>query len=308
MTAICMFCAAGCGAAPAAAEETAELPALHVEEGSLRTEDGKEIQLRGVSTHGIAWYGEYLNASAMQSVKAAGGNVVRIAMYTDGEGGYAAQPDVNLKRVLCGIEDAAAAGLYVIVDWHILSDGDPGTHLSEAITFFDAIASRYPDSPNILYEVCNEPNGVTWSVIKDYAYAIVPVIRQYNENAVILLGTPNYCKNITDAVYDPFPAENIMYTFHYYAGESSGYEALDEALKENVPVFVSEWGIGEYGADDGSAFADYLNKNGISWCAWSLCNKDEAYSLLRPDSRKLGAFQEEDLTETGKMIFDKLTG
>ena len=283
-----------------------EIVPLKVSDGALCDGQGKKVQLRGVSTHGIAWYGEYLNAGAMQSVRDAGGNVIRIAMYTAGEEGYVLDPEMNLERVFSGIEDAAAAGLYVIVDWHILQDGDPNEHLAEAITFFDAVASGYGDLPNILYEICNEPSGVSWDSIKEYAHAVIPVIRRYDADAVILLGMPDYSTQLSYGWIDPFPDDNLLYTFHYYAGEHRNFGMLKEAVERGIPVFVSEWGVGEEGIGDGEAFADYLWENGISWCAWSLCNKDEPYSLIRSDVTELGGWKSDDLTECGRMIFKEL--
>ena len=321
----------GCAGTPAEDENSPALPALHVLGAALCNEKDEPVQLRGVSTHGIAWFPQYVNAGAFRSVKEAGGNVIRLAMYTEADDGYLYAPEKNLTLTLQGIEDALALDLYVIVDWHILADGDPNLHLAEAITFFDAVASRYPGEPGILYEICNEPNGVPWDGIRQYAYAISHVIRQYSPDAVLLLGVPDFSSRLEYPMTDPFPQENILYTYHYYAGEHQNYDSLKNAVEAGLPVFVTEWGIGEKAGaagtgdtkagealtgsdakapalDEGKAFADYLNDHGISWCAWSLCNKEESYSLLRPDSWKAGRFGPEDLSETGSLIFKGLAG
>ncbi|MBR2669500.1 MAG: glycoside hydrolase family 5 protein [Solobacterium sp.] len=290
---------AGCSSST---QEPAVKP-LHVENGKLCDPQGKQVQLRGVSTHGIEWYGEYLNAGMMRSVKEAGGNVVRIAMYTDTERGYVNAPEENLRRVIAGIEDAIAEDMYVIVDWHILKDGNPLTHLAQAINFFDAVASRYPNTPNILYEICNEPNNSSWDDITEYAYQIIGVIRQYAADAVIIVGTPSYSGQLSYAQMSPISAENLLYAFHYYSGEHWTWERLETAVNEQLPVFVSEWGIGKGGSEDAEAFLKYMNKSNISWCAWSLCNKDEPYSILKPECMKYSSFMEDDLSETGKLIF-----
>ncbi|MBQ6221607.1 MAG: glycoside hydrolase family 5 protein [Solobacterium sp.] len=298
LLAIVLMMCAGC----TASQKPAVTP-LHVENGALCDSQGKTIQLRGVSTHGIEWYGEYLNAGMMRTVKEAGGNVVRIAMYTDTERGYVHAPEENLRRVIAGIEDAIAEDMYVIVDWHILNDGDPMMHITEAINFFDALASRYPDTPNILYEICNEPNGTSWPTITEYAYQIIGVIRQYAPDAVVIVGVPEYSSQLSFAWFDPINAENLLYAYHYYAGEHWNWKALEEAMEKHFPVFVSEWGIGEGGSEDAEKFLQFLNRKKISWCAWSLCNKDEPYSLLRPESMNYGNFTEEDFSEAGKLIF-----
>lgn len=286
---------------------------LRVTEGHLTDSAGETFQLRGVSTHGIAWYPQYINAGAFASVKRAGGNVIRIAMYTDTENGYLADPDENMTLMLQAIENARSQDLYVIVDWHILSDGDPNEHLDRAITFFDAVASRYAKDPAILYEICNEPNGVGWDAIQSYAYAIFPVIRQYSPEAVIILGTPGYSGDLREPILRPFPGENYLYAYHFYAGQHEDYDLLTYALEKNIPVMVSEWGI-NYGVDGqpaleaGREFVSFLNEGGVSWCAWSLCNKDEVFSLIKPDCTALSGWKNEELTEVGRVIFEALRG
>ena len=53
--------------------------------------------------------------------------------------GYCTDGDKEeLKELLRrGVEYAAVQDMYVIVDWHILSDNDPNLHKAEALTFFD---------------------------------------------------------------------------------------------------------------------------------------------------------------------------
>ena len=153
---------AACGKQEAKSNGVSTYGQLTVQNGILTDARGKPFQLRGLSTHGIAWYPQYINAGSFQSVKEAGGNVVRIAMYTDTENGYMADPETNMTLMRQAIENARSLDMYVLVDWHILSDGDPTTNLDAAITFFDAVASQYPADPAILYEICNELNNVEW--------------------------------------------------------------------------------------------------------------------------------------------------
>lgn len=286
---------------------------LSVSEGQLVNQRGEAFQLRGMSTHGICWFPEYINSGSFSQIKQAGGNLIRVAMYTDTETGYLAEPEINLALVIQAIENAKSLDMYVLVDWHILSDGDPNANLDAAITFFDAVASRYPNDPAVLYEICNEPNGVQWDAIQEYAYAIFPVIRQYSPNAVIVLGTPDYAYDLAPAILHPFPGENFLYAFHYYAGQHPHYNLLEYALEKDLPVMVSEWGIntdkdGKPALEAGEEFVRFLNSSGISWCGWSMCNKDEVFSLLKPECEKLSDWLEEDLTDVGKLLFSHLDG
>ena len=66
-----------------------------------------------------------------------------------------------------------------------LDDNNPMTYKEEAKEFFDEMSREYKDIPNVLYEICNEPNGeeVTWDdVIKPYAEEMIEVIRNNSKN------------------------------------------------------------------------------------------------------------------------------
>lgn len=303
----------GCTGGGAAEDPVGAHGQLTVTDGTLTDAQGQPVQLRGMSTHGIAWYPEFLNTGAFQAVRSAGGNVIRLAMYTDTENGYLADPETNFERLTTGVDLAKELGMYVILDWHILSDGDPNAHVDEAVAFFGRVAERYADDPAVLYEICNEPNGVDWAAIRRYAERVIPVIRAQAKDALILVGTPNYSGDLSGPLLDPLPYDNLLYAYHFYAGMHPNYEALVAARSRNLPVFVSEWGISE---DDtgspalaaGRDFADYLNENGLSWCAWSLCTKDEVFSALKPDAAPDGNWTEADLTEVGQVLFAALQG
>lgn len=168
--------------------------ALHVENGKLTDENGNTVQLYGMSTHGIAWFPQYINYDSLRTLRDDWNtNCIRLAMYTAEYGGYCAGGDKEQLKQLVkdGVSYATELGMYVIVDWHILSDCDPNQNKDEAIAFFREMAEVFADNDNVLYEICNEPNGGTsWDSIKSYAEEVIPVIRAQKPDAVILVGTP----------------------------------------------------------------------------------------------------------------------
>ena len=188
--------------AAALAESEVDAPsrcgALQVTDGRLTDAKGNPVQLRGISTHGLAWYPDYVNIDCFRQLREEwGANVIRLAMYTAENGGYCTDGDRNeLKTLIAkGVKFATQADMYVIIDWHILSDGNPLTYKEEAKAFFDEMSRNYAGQVNVLYEICNEPNnGTPWSDVKRYAQEIIPIIRANDPNAVILVGTPNWCQ------------------------------------------------------------------------------------------------------------------
>lgn len=171
---------------------------LIVEGAQLLDEKGNPVMLRGISSHGIAWYPEYANYRSLKMLKDYGANVFRIAMYVEQSDGYLEEPELNRKLLYSAIENSLAADLYTIVDWHVLRDENPNRHAEKAISVFEEIAKRYGDEPGIIYEICNEPNGdTTYDDIINYAEKVIPVIRKYAPNALILVGTPRFCTSLS---------------------------------------------------------------------------------------------------------------
>ena len=293
--------------------------ALRVRGTQLTGAAGEPVQLRGVSTLGLAWYPEFVNEAAFRTLRDDwGANTVRLAMYTCEEGGYMTGGDrVDLEALIDrGVALCASLGMYAIIDWHILSDGDPNRHADAAEDFFRRISARYADRANVLYEICNEPNGeaVTWPVVKRYAERIIPVIRANAPDAVILCGTPNWSQRVDQAAADPIDDGNLMYSLHFYA--ATHRDALrataEAALDAGAPVFVSEFSICDASGDgvidyeSAAAWRALIRARGLSYIAWSLSNRDESAALIRADCKKTADWTDGDLTETGRWLREAL--
>lgn len=309
-------------AGPAVQGEPAEPSgALRVEGARLVDGDGRPVRLRGASTHGLAWFPGYVNEACFRELRDRWQmNVVRLAMYTAESGGYCSGGNrEELKELLrSGVEATARLGMYVIIDWHILSDGNPNLHLEDAKAFFDEMSGEFAGCGHVLYEICNEPNGGTgWADIKAYAGEIIPVIRSHDSDAVILVGTPEWCQRIDEAAADPIAGyDNLMYTFHFYAAthKEDLRGRLSRALEAGLPVFVSEYGIcdasggGAIDEEQAAQWLDLLDRYQVSWAVWNLSNKQETSALLKSSCQKFSGFHREDLSSSGEWIYRRLTG
>lgn len=303
-----------------ASESTASaaLPALQVAGTQLVDDTGAPVQLRGISTHGLAWFPQYVNSVLFRELHEDwGANVVRLALYTQEYGGWCEGGErQGLWQLLeDGIDYATDAGMYVIVDWHILSDGDPNTNLGDAKVFFEDVSKAYADRTNVLYEICNEPNGATtWADVKRYAEAIIPLIRKNDPDAVVIVGTPTWSQDVDVAAGDPLDFDNVMYSLHFYAA-SHGADIrakAQSALDAGLPLFVSEFGIcdasGNGAIDEAAAqeWMDFLNAHGVSYVMWSLSNKDESSAALLPSCDKVFGFEDADLSQAGTWLRTQL--
>lgn len=293
---------------------------LQVKGTALTDQDGNPVQLRGISTHGLAWFPGYVNEDCFRELREDWqANVIRLAMYTAENGGYCTDGDKDKlkKLVQDGVAYATENDMYVIIDWHVLSDQNPITYIDESKNFFREMSALYADHNNVIYEICNEPNGGTgWQDIKSYAEAVIPVIRENDENAVILVGTPNWSQYVDQAAADPITGySNIMYTLHFYAATHTDWlrETMTKAVNAGLPIFVSEYGIcdasGNGAIDETQAdkWVDAMDTLGISYVAWSLSNKNETASLISSSCSKTSGFTESDLSDSGKWLYHMLT-
>lgn len=291
---------------------------LKLDGTNLIDENGEKVVLKGLSSHGIAWFPDFLNLHSIAVTKAYGANVFRVAMYTDEFGGYttnAQAMEYAESLAFNAMDNAVSLDMYTIIDWHILSDNNPQLHKSDALAFFDKVSAKYAGNPAVIYEICNEPNNVSWKYdIKPYAVEIINVIRKNSPDAVIIVGTNTWSQDVDEASFDLLDFDNIMYAFHFYAGThtlESFKPKIETALKNGAPVFVSEWGVSAANGND-SLYIDeaqkwlcYLNEKKISWTNWSLCNKNETSSALKINANPID-WNYDDLTDSGKFVFYNL--
>ncbi len=279
---------------------------------------GTPITLRGISTAGIAWFPHLSTKEYMQTLRDEWNiSVFRIAMYSyEGSDSYVNNPEWNKKKVCELIDAAIDLDLYVIADWHILADGNPQTYQTQAIEFFTYISERYAGVPNILYEICNEPNGnISWNGnIKPYAEAVIPIIRAASPDAVIIVGSPTWSQDVDQAAQNPLAFDNIMYSLHFYANTHKEWlrDKAMVAISKGLAIFATEWGTtdasgsGYVNTASSDEWLAFFEKHGISWCNWSLCNKAESSALLLPFAEINGTLPDSALSESGKYIKKKL--
>lgn len=303
-----------------AAEGTELHGALRVQGPDLVDEKGEKVRLYGMSTHGIAWFPQYVSKETFKTLRDDwGSNCVRLAMYTDEYNGYCSGGNQEeLKRLLeDGVSYATELGMYVIVDWHVLNDRNPNVHREEAERFFDEMAEKWKDQDNVIYEICNEPNsGVTWEEIKSYGDRIIPVIRTHDSDAVIIVGTPTWSQDVDQALKSPLQYENVMYALHFYAGTHTEWlrDRAEDCIRQGLPLFVSEFGMcdasgnGANNFEQAEKWMELIDTYNLSYCCWNLANKNETSSVIKPECNKVSGWDESDLSESGKWIRRQFKG
>lgn len=253
---------------------------------------GNEVQVKGMS---LFWSNEknqnrfWRNDVITGMVSQQGIQVIRAAMAVDdqgwGNGHYFINGKTEYYQDLLDetVQAAIEQDIYVIIDYHSHTAVD---NVGRAKEFFKIQAKKWGSYPNVIFEIYNEPickagqghgnssncTMITWPEIKAYANEVIPIIRRYSNN-LIVVGTPSWSGNPGAVVGNAITGyDNIAYTFHYYAGKNDGTEAHDfnsmsadvnSALGAGLSVFVTEWGTVGYGGDGAPSMA-----NNPQWQTW----------------------------------------
>lgn len=291
---------------------------LRVSGSQLVDKNGDPVVLRGVSTHGLTWYKEFVNKRLFMEISDSWDcSLIRLPVYSDEYVRSRKSESESIDLVKRGIDAAIDSDMYVIVDWHVLNEQDPNVYINDAVGFFDTFSSEYANVPNVIYEICNEPNGnTTWSDIVKYSKQVIPVIRKHSPNAVILVGTPDYDRNLGVAKWNPLEYDNLMYVLHFYAAthEDDLENELLDALNGGLPVFISECGIceatgdGDIDYDSAVEWFRLLDDHKLSYTVWSLSNKNESSAFFLPDYDPEDPITDDDLTACGMWIRSLIRG
>lgn len=294
--------------------------------------DGAEVQVRGMSLYwslmpqAMEFWTEEGITTMVNDMKI---QIVRAAMATkssdnwNGEWngiklkGWEGDQTNQTNFMKTVVEAAIKNDIYVIIDWHSHSANQ---QTESAKTFFKEMAEKYGQYDNVIFEVFNEPEDISWSDVKNYANQVIQVIRQYSDN-LILVGNPKWDQNPSDAIGNEVTdsKNNTAYTLHYYAnshcwegsygwgdGNNDACEGTkgEKAMNAGLSVFISEWGTadasggGTPNQDRNSKWQDYANKHKLSWANWSASYISEGTAAFQEGSTKTSL----QYTTSGNMV------
>lgn len=262
------------------------IPPLHTEGKYFKDPSGNVVVLRGVATADLEEVDTERPGMSVEKLlelltDAEAKFYTRVVRFTVFPERWLVDPELYLAEHLRPAVDAATRlGLYVIVDWHEISDVQP---VHERTTrFWGTVAPVFAGHSNVLYELFNEPmnqDDTSWQRWKEQAQPWVNLIREHAPNNIILIGGPSWSQAIGGAATDPFEGENLAYVGHIYpiidrnTWSDTGVMAQVAAVR---PLMITEWGFrddGNYIWDgDTTSFGDplkaFIEGHGLSWTAW----------------------------------------
>jgi len=275
--------------------------ALRVEGSNVVDQNGQVTQLRGIS---MGWHSEwwrFYNESTVKTLKSWGAEITRCPIGLEwGKRPFGQDPELAYATVDTMVKACANQGLYLIIDFHAHAN-----KLDTAKMFFETVCAKYKDYSNIIYEIWNEPTIVEWKECKEYAEAVIPVIRKHCPNALIIVPTPKWDQEVDKAADDPVQGfDNLLYNVHYYSAfhKDPYRQKAVYAIEKGLPLIFSETGgmmhtgDDELNLDEWEKWIGLAKQHNITWLAWSVSDKVETCSMLRHGAPSEGEkWQETDI-------------
>jgi len=286
------------------AQPVKEHGSLSVQGTQLTDEHGHAVVLNGVSFGWHNWWPRFYNPGAVKWLATDWKcSVVRAALGVEPRGAYLDRPDWSKEQIEAVIQGAIDNDVYVIIDWHSHS-----IKLPEAKQFFAEMARKYGQHPHVMYELFNEPVRDSWADVKAYSIELIKTIREIDPDNLILVGSPHWDQDIHLVADDPIEGQtNIMYTCHFYAATHGKFlrDRCDYALQKGIPIMITEsaameaTGNGPLNLEEWQNWIDWCAANKVSLITWSITDKDETCSMLKPSAASDGNWTEADLKESG---------
>lgn len=287
---------------------------LHVEGNRLMNEDGQVVTLRGLMPADPATLrrkGQF-NRLFFDRMAASGANVMRIPVHPER---WEHDPDYLWRYLDPAVSWNGENGVYTIIDLHFIGDigRDRGPQMPDisissrdfALDFWRKVASYFKDTPHVIFEIFNEPAGISAAAWRTDAQVLVDAIRSAGADQLVIVGGVEYSRDLSWVLEEPIRGENIAYAAHIYPAHSRySWDRWFGDIAEKYPVVVTEWGwmatdpsgeqsylVGSQKAY-GEPFVGYLDPRGISWVAcwyddeWKPAMFTEDFNELTP----FGAF------------------
>ncbi|MBN1307709.1 MAG: glycoside hydrolase family 5 protein [Chitinispirillaceae bacterium] len=289
---------------------------LSVRGTSIVDKNGSPVTLRGMSLYWSQWQPAFYNASCIKWLRDDWKcTIVRAAMAVQ-SGGYLSNPSAEVAKVKTVVQACIDLGIYVLIDYHETANGMD--NLSKAQTFFREMAQTYGAYPNVIYELWNEPlDSHPWAtVIKPYHEAVIPVIRAIDTANIIVCATRSWDQEVDEASLNPLDTsrfKNIAYAIHFYAAthKQKYRDKAQTALDNGIALFATEYGTTQATGPETMDTAEtrlwyeFLDKNGIGSCNWSVSAIQEACAILPPNppaGYANGGWAESVLKPSGKFV------
>jgi len=285
---------------------------LRVDGNRLRNAAGEEVWLQGVAICSMEWMvdGDHVDDSFAWAIADWNANCIRLALKSDfwfGEGTtFNARTDGGegyRRHVDRLVGYANERGCYVALDLHEYRAPTP-----RHARFWADCAARYANRPGVLFDILNEPHGISWREWRDGGdlkdgggkdevdevgggekversigmQRLVEAVRATGARNVVIAGGLDWaydCSGVLDGYELKDPSGNgIVYSSHVYPWKSD-WRRKFLACAEKHPLFLGEVGCQPFKMPWEAALQDpykwapdviaCIQRHRLNWTAWS---------------------------------------
>lgn len=157
-----------------------------------------------------------------ENIQSLGCDVIRLPInllaMTSGAPDYTLDP-LFLTFLDQAVDWAEEVGIYLILDNHTFDpNADTPTDIGDfLLPAWEQLANRYKDrSELILYEVLNEPHGISDALWGEIQGQVIDRIRTVDDTHTIVVGPAAWNSFHNLSLMPAYDDDNLLYTFHFY--------------------------------------------------------------------------------------------
>ena len=248
-------------------------PELVVVGNKLKTKDGKDVWLQGVSIASMEWCatGQNILKSVDECIDKWNSNCIRLPIkdkFWFGKGKWQRDGGAAYRQLVDDVVNSAGArGVYVVLDLHRFR-APKQIHAD----FWKEVATKYKNHPAVMFEVFNEPHDVTWEVWRDGGFVttkktnenvaaenndklegfksigiqkLIDVIRETGAKNIVIPGGLDWSYDLSGILngyeLNDRGGNGIMLSTHVYPWKSDWQKCFLDAAA-NYPIFIGEVG------------------------------------------------------------------
>ncbi len=285
---------------------------LHTRGKKVLNASGKPVWLYGVNIASLEWStdGEHIEESVNRAINDWKVNLIRLPLaqdqwfgkmmnQTDGGAAYRALVDKL-------VDTCAAGHVYIDLDLHwsdagkwVNEGGKSGQHSmpdKNSVAFWQDMATRYKNWPNVIFDLYNEPRDVSFAVWRDggtvtekpdrkktgqakVTYEAVGLQKLYDTvratgaTNVVTVGGLDWAYDLSGVLQGyGIKGSNLIYETHPYQ-EKKNWDKNFGDTSWKYPVYMGEWGFGvrnTNGLGYAQSLMQYARKHKLHWTAWDM--------------------------------------
>jgi len=213
---------------------------LHVEGTRVLTKDAAPVWLQGVNVVSLEFLpkGDHVQKSTLVAIEDWKSNIIRLPVKDEfwlGNDGADYRQRVDQIITL-----AANRGAYVLLDLHCF--GVPG---EKHAAFWKDAAARYKNHPAVLFDLFNEPHGISWDTWREQMQQLLDAVRATGARNIVVASGLDWGYDLSGVV-NGFALEEkggngIIYATHIYPWKKD-WKGKVLVTAANHPVLLGEVG------------------------------------------------------------------